>query len=126
MLCARPKTRSSSSALQTQSIMDARTNWLLLINAALGNFLAGTSNRIFSVSLPTMAGGDPNASESRGVRAGDEFEFFHRWRDGAGGNVVFGAVGKRRVGPGVGFRIIAHSNLCHDPKRFNRSREITS
>ena len=35
--------------------MDPRTNWLLLINAALGNFLAGTASRIFSVSLPTVA-----------------------------------------------------------------------
>ncbi|MSP38796.1 MAG: MFS transporter [Deltaproteobacteria bacterium] len=33
----------------------AQINWLLLCNAALGNFLAGTSSRIFSVSLPTMA-----------------------------------------------------------------------
>jgi MFS family permease len=35
--------------------MDPRTNWLLLINAALGNFLAGTSSRTFSVSLPTVS-----------------------------------------------------------------------
>jgi EmrB/QacA subfamily drug resistance transporter len=35
--------------------MDSRTNWLLLINAALGNFLAGTASRIFAVSLPTVA-----------------------------------------------------------------------
>ena len=35
--------------------MDPRTNWLLLINAALGNFLAGTASRIFAVSLPTVA-----------------------------------------------------------------------
>ena len=35
--------------------MDARTNWLLLINAALGSFLAGTASRIFAVSLPTVA-----------------------------------------------------------------------
>jgi EmrB/QacA subfamily drug resistance transporter len=35
--------------------MDQRTNWLLLINAALGNFLAGTASRIFAVSLPTVA-----------------------------------------------------------------------
>ena len=35
--------------------MDSRINWLLLINAALGNFLAGTASRIFSVSLPTVA-----------------------------------------------------------------------
>ena len=35
--------------------MDPRTNWLLLANAALGNFLAGTASRIFSVSLPTVA-----------------------------------------------------------------------
>jgi len=35
--------------------MDPRTNWPLLINAALGNFLAGTASRIFSVSLPTVA-----------------------------------------------------------------------
>ena len=34
---------------------DSRINWLLLINAALGNFLAGTASRIFSVSLPTVA-----------------------------------------------------------------------
>ncbi len=32
-----------------------RANWLLLVNAALGNFLAGTASRIFSVSLPTVA-----------------------------------------------------------------------
>jgi EmrB/QacA subfamily drug resistance transporter len=35
--------------------MDSRINWLLLANAALGNFLAGTASRIFSVSLPTVA-----------------------------------------------------------------------
>jgi EmrB/QacA subfamily drug resistance transporter len=33
----------------------SQINWLLLSNAALGNFLAGTSSRIFSVSLPTVA-----------------------------------------------------------------------
>src|SRR4029453_2241488 len=35
--------------------MDPRANWLLLANAALGNFLAGTASRFFSVSLPTVA-----------------------------------------------------------------------
>ena len=35
--------------------MGSRTNWLLLINAALGSFLAGTASRIFAVSLPTVA-----------------------------------------------------------------------
>ncbi len=35
--------------------MDSRANWLLLANAALGNFLAGTASRIFAVSLPTVA-----------------------------------------------------------------------
>ena len=35
--------------------MVSRTNWLLLINAALGSFLAGTASRIFAVSLPTVA-----------------------------------------------------------------------
>jgi EmrB/QacA subfamily drug resistance transporter len=34
---------------------NSQINWLLLANAALGNFLAGTSSRIFSVSLPTIA-----------------------------------------------------------------------
>ncbi|MGH7928864.1 MAG: MFS transporter [Candidatus Binatia bacterium] len=34
---------------------NSQINWLLLSNAALGNFLAGTSSRIFSVSLPTIA-----------------------------------------------------------------------
>ncbi len=33
----------------------AQINWLLLANAALGNFLAGTASRIFSISLPTVA-----------------------------------------------------------------------
>ncbi|HSK28550.1 MAG TPA: MFS transporter [Candidatus Limnocylindria bacterium] len=33
----------------------SQINWLLLANAALGNFLAGTTSRIFSVSLPTVA-----------------------------------------------------------------------
>jgi len=35
--------------------MDSRINWLLLINAGLGSFLAGTASRIFAVSLPTIA-----------------------------------------------------------------------
>jgi EmrB/QacA subfamily drug resistance transporter len=34
---------------------ESRTNWLLLINAALGSFLAGTASRIFAVSMPTVA-----------------------------------------------------------------------
>jgi EmrB/QacA subfamily drug resistance transporter len=34
---------------------NSQINWLLLANAALGNLLAGTSSRIFSVSLPTIA-----------------------------------------------------------------------
>lgn len=33
----------------------AQTNWMLLANAALGNFLAGTTSRIFAISLPTVA-----------------------------------------------------------------------
>lgn len=33
----------------------SQIDWLLLINAALGNFLAGTASRIFTVSLPTVA-----------------------------------------------------------------------
>ncbi len=37
--------------------MAARTDWLLLINAMLGNFLAGLSARIFLISLPTVAHG---------------------------------------------------------------------
>jgi EmrB/QacA subfamily drug resistance transporter len=36
-------------------VTTAQINWLLLANAALGNFLAGTASRIFSVSLPTVA-----------------------------------------------------------------------
>jgi EmrB/QacA subfamily drug resistance transporter len=36
-------------------MMNSRTNWLLLSNAALGSFLAGTASRIFAVSLPTIA-----------------------------------------------------------------------
>lgn len=36
-------------------MMNSRTNWLLLTNAALGSFLAGTASRIFAVSLPTIA-----------------------------------------------------------------------
>lgn len=33
----------------------SRLNWLLLVNAALASFLAGTASRIFTVSLPTVA-----------------------------------------------------------------------
>jgi EmrB/QacA subfamily drug resistance transporter len=36
-------------------MLDSRTNWVLLSNAALGSFLAGTASRIFAVSLPTVA-----------------------------------------------------------------------
>jgi EmrB/QacA subfamily drug resistance transporter len=36
--------------------LESRTNWLLLVNAALGSFLAGAASRIFAVSLPTVAG----------------------------------------------------------------------
>jgi EmrB/QacA subfamily drug resistance transporter len=36
-------------------VTGAQVNWPLLANAALGNFLAGTSSRIFAVSLPTVA-----------------------------------------------------------------------
>jgi EmrB/QacA subfamily drug resistance transporter len=35
--------------------MNSQVNRLLLINAALGSFLAGTASRIFAVSLPTIA-----------------------------------------------------------------------
>lgn len=34
-----------------------RTDWLLLVNAMLGNFVAGLSTRIFMISLPTLAAG---------------------------------------------------------------------
>ncbi|HEY2989101.1 MAG TPA: MFS transporter [Candidatus Binatia bacterium] len=33
------------------------TDWLLLVNAMLGNFVAGLSTRIFMISLPTLAAG---------------------------------------------------------------------
>ena len=36
-------------------MLDSRINWVLLSNAALGSFLAGTASRIFAVSLPTVA-----------------------------------------------------------------------
>ena len=35
--------------------MDPRINYLLLCNTMLGNFIAGTSTRIFGISLPTVA-----------------------------------------------------------------------
>ncbi len=35
--------------------MDPRINYLLLCNTMLGNFIAGTSSRIFGISLPTVA-----------------------------------------------------------------------
>ena len=35
--------------------MNSRTNYLLLCNTLLGNFLAGLASRIFSISLPTVA-----------------------------------------------------------------------
>jgi MFS family permease len=36
-------------------MLDSRTNGFLLINAAVGSFLAGSASRIFAVSLPTVA-----------------------------------------------------------------------
>src|SRR6188508_94523 len=39
----------------TLGVTTMQINWLLLSNAALGNFLAGTASRIFSISLPTVA-----------------------------------------------------------------------
>ena len=36
-------------------VISTSVNWLLLINAALASFLAGTASRIFAVSLPTVA-----------------------------------------------------------------------
>src|SRR5947208_11393038 len=41
------------SAIQER--MGSQINWLLLINAALASFLAGTASRVFAVSLPTVA-----------------------------------------------------------------------
>ena len=35
--------------------MNSRTNYLLLCNTMLGNFLSGLASRIFSISLPTVA-----------------------------------------------------------------------
>jgi len=35
--------------------VDPRINYLLLCNTMLGNFIAGTSSRIFGISLPTVA-----------------------------------------------------------------------
>jgi EmrB/QacA subfamily drug resistance transporter len=43
---------SPASAPKSES-----TDWLLLINAMLGNFVAGLSTRIFMISLPTLAAG---------------------------------------------------------------------
>jgi MFS family permease len=37
--------------------MTQRVHWLLLINAMLGQFLAGLSSRIFMISLPSVANG---------------------------------------------------------------------
>lgn len=89
--------------------MDLRTNWPLLVNAALGNFLAGTASRIFSVSLPTVAASlettivgiswaviaYQNSQISLSPifgRIGDiyEFQFFRRRRDGARSDAVLG------------------------------------
>jgi len=39
------------------SVTGERINWILLINAVVGNFLAGLSARIFSISLPSLANG---------------------------------------------------------------------
>ncbi|MGB7947125.1 MAG: MFS transporter [Candidatus Binatia bacterium] len=44
-----------ADVLFNKLLMDSSVNRLLLINAALGSFLAGTASRIFVVSLPTVA-----------------------------------------------------------------------
>src|SRR5215208_128921 len=45
------------SEVSSRSMANSQINWLLLVNAALGNFLAGTGSRIFAVSMPTVAAG---------------------------------------------------------------------
>ncbi|OGQ81103.1 MAG: hypothetical protein A3F90_03920 [Deltaproteobacteria bacterium RIFCSPLOWO2_12_FULL_60_19] len=44
-------------ASSTHTPTGDHTDWLLLINAMLGSFVAGLSTRIFMISLPTMAAG---------------------------------------------------------------------
>ncbi len=52
---------TTKAAMKTAPAAEApspdRTDWLLLVNAMLGNFVAGLSTRIFMISLPTMAAG---------------------------------------------------------------------
>ncbi|HEY7167289.1 MAG TPA: MFS transporter [Candidatus Binatia bacterium] len=46
---------AAAAAAAVERRIGARVNWLLLINAALASFLAGTASRVFAVSLPTVA-----------------------------------------------------------------------
>jgi hypothetical protein len=81
--------------------MESCTNWLLLINAALGSFLAGTASRIFAVSMPTIASSlntaiaDPG--QSGHFRKRDEFYVLLDWNHGASGDRVLGHARNREA-----------------------------
>lgn len=66
---------------------DDRTDWLLLVNAMLGNFVAGLSTRIFMISLPTLAAGLD--SDIRGIA----WALISFQLAGVSLSVVFGRIG---------------------------------
>ena len=88
--------------------MSNRIDWLLLVNAMLGNFLAGLSARIFMISLPSMAEG--LGSDIRGI----SWALISFQLAGIGFSIVFGRLGdiygRQRI-YGLGFVILTLSSL---------------
>ena len=96
---------SPASAAKNES-----TDWLLLINAMLGNFVAGLSTRIFMIALPTLAAG--LGSDILGIA----WALISYQLAGVSLSIVFGRLGdiygRQRI-YALGFAIVtASSFLC--------------
>lgn len=88
--------------------MNSRTNYLLLCNTMLGNFMSGLASRIFSISLPTIA----NALDTD--LAGVSWALISFSLTSLGLALVFGRLGDiygRGRLYGVGFAIFALGSL---------------
>lgn len=85
------------------SSADQPVDWVVLVNAILGNFLAGLSTRIFMISLPTLA--DGLNSDIRGVA----WALISFQVAGISLSLVFGRLGDiygRKAIHGLGFIIL--------------------
>jgi len=95
-------------ARERKPSLNSRTNYLLLCNTMLGNFLSGLASRIFSISLPTVA----NALDTD--ISGVSWALISFMLTSLGLALVFGRLGdiygKGRL-YGIGFAIFAVGSL---------------